>query len=146
MRAGQRPQEGQCSVSSAVYAPVASTPSTCLGLPSPAGGAPALLTQLGEPRFLLQGGPSSHSSRQERQNAWHQLRGGLNLSMREKAQATVALGTWTVRRESLLAKRQEGLAQNKEGKAHQQEVPGQKGFLSPGTAGSCIRQLHVWGR
>lgn len=38
---------------------MASTPSTCLGIPSPAGGAPALVTCLGEPRVLLQGGPSA---------------------------------------------------------------------------------------
>lgn len=59
MRAGSAPREGQFSVSLVAIAPVASTPSTCLGTPSPAGGAPALITQLGEPRFLLQGGPSS---------------------------------------------------------------------------------------
>ncbi|KAK1346704.1 hypothetical protein QTO34_000564 [Cnephaeus nilssonii] len=35
------------SVSLVPYAPVASTPSTCLGIPSPAGGAPALITYLG---------------------------------------------------------------------------------------------------
>lgn len=59
MRAGRRPREGHFSVSLVAIAPVASTPSTCLGTPSPAGGAPALITQLGEPRYLLQGGPSS---------------------------------------------------------------------------------------
>lgn len=49
------------------YAPVASTPSTCLGIPSPAGGAPALVTFLGEPRFFsLQGGPSSVLGKRDR--------------------------------------------------------------------------------
>ncbi|KAK1335241.1 hypothetical protein QTO34_004825, partial [Cnephaeus nilssonii] len=46
-------------VSLAAYAPVASMPSTCLGIPSPAGGAPELITYLLEPGFLLQGGLSS---------------------------------------------------------------------------------------
>lgn len=53
-------------VSLVAYAPVASTPSTCLGIPSPAGGAPALVTFLGEPRFLLQGGPSSVLGKRDR--------------------------------------------------------------------------------
>lgn len=76
-----------------------------------------------------------HSTGQERQTAWHQPPGGLNLSMGWKVQAT-ALGKWILRKSSLLAKGQEGPSQDKGGKAHQQELPEREGFLSPGIPGS----------
>lgn len=128
VREGQQPPRKRFnSVSLVAYAPVASTPSTCLGIPSPAGGVPALVTCLGEPRFLLQGGPSSHHWARDRFMAPATRRP--QPRREQKAQAT-AVGKWIVRRGSLLAKRQEEPIWDKGGMVHQHVVPG-RGLSQP---------------
>lgn len=96
--------------------------------PAPALGFPRLLAGprlwshvLGNPGFFSRESPA-HSTGQERQSAWHQPSGGVNLSMGRRAQAT-AVGKWILKRGSLLTKGQEGPIQDKGGTAHQQEVP-----------------------
>lgn len=132
MREGQRPREGQlCLLGSlcprglhAQHLPWDSL----ARWRGPGSGHISWGTQVSSP------GRAQLSTGQERQTAWHQPRGGLNLSVGRKAQAT-SVGKWIVRRGSLLTKGQEGPRQDKGGTAQQQEVP-LEGFLSPGIPGS----------
>jgi len=118
--------------------------------PAPALGFPRLLAGprlwsrvLGNPGFSSREGPA-HSLGQERQSAWHQPPGGLNLSMGRKTQA-VALGKAIVRTEPLLATGQEGLSPDRGGKAHQQEVPGREGFPCPGVTRLLAQSSSTYG-
>lgn len=132
------------SVSLAAYAPVASTPSTCLGIPPPPGGVPALVTCLGEPRFLLQGGPSSHPWVRDRSMALATRQP--QAQNEQKAQATAA-GKWVVRRGSLLAQEQEGPPVQDKGGTPISRQPQGEGFRSPGIPGSwhkaTPRVVHI---
>lgn len=95
---------------------MASTPSICLGIPSPAGGVPGFGHILGNPGFFSRKGPV-HSTRQERPLAWCQPARGTNLVMGRKDQAT-ALAKCVMKTESLLVQRQEGPSKGKGRKAH----------------------------
>lgn len=90
------------SVSWIAYAPMASMPSTCLGIPSPAGGSLALIIHLGEPRFLLQGESSLCHLARDRSMAPATTR--LQPQHKMKTQA-IAVGNWIVTRGSFLVKR-----------------------------------------
>lgn len=120
-------------VSLIAYAPVASTPSTCLGIPSPAGGAPALITFLGEPRFPLQGGPSSALGKRDRM-----LAPAMRIPQPQHGQESPGNSCRQVDREKRvpLDKRTRGTktGQRKDGPAA--GSPRMEGFLSPGIQGS----------
>lgn len=118
---GQRPhREGQfCLLGS--LCPRGLHAQHCLGIPLPTGRAPALVTCRGEPRFLLQGGPSSHPWVRDRSMAPATRQ---PQSQHEQKAQTTAAGKWVVKRGSLLAKGQEGPVQNKGGTVHQQATPG----------------------
>lgn len=142
MREGQRPREGQlCLLGSlcprglhAQHLPWDSL----ARWRGPGSGHISWGTQVSSP------GRAQLSTGQERQTAWHQPRGGLNLSVGRKAQAT-SVGKWIVRRGSLLTKGQEGPRQDKGGTAQQQQVPGWRAFSAQGYQALGTRQLHVRG-
>lgn len=121
MREGQRPREGQlCLLGSlcprglhAQHLPWDSLASWR----GPGSGHISWGTQVSSP------GRAQLSAGQERQTAWHQPRGGLNLSMGKKAQAT-AVAKWIVRRGSLLTKEQEGPRQDKGGRPSSRKSQG----------------------
>lgn len=97
---------------------------------------------LREPRFLLQGGPSSQPWARAT-GYQHQPPGGLNLSMGRKTRA-VALGKVIVRTEPLLAAGQEGLSPGR-GEGPSAETPRKGGLSLPrGYQALGSQQLHIW--